>query len=86
MFQDLVFPAGQPVDSRFRFDSYRATWYWRAVTEIGGERFESTLGDSLQHGVLHGAYHRGQIAADVRAAGGEPAYTDFIHAAREGIV
>ena len=48
-----------------------------------GERFESTLGDILQHVVLHGAYHRGQIASDVRAAGGEPAYTDFIHATRE---
>jgi hypothetical protein len=28
-FQDLVFPAGAPADSRYRFDSYRATWYWR---------------------------------------------------------
>jgi hypothetical protein len=28
-FQDLVYPAGLPVDSRYRFDSYRATWYWR---------------------------------------------------------
>jgi hypothetical protein len=28
-FQDLVFPAGRPFDSSFRFDSYRATWYWR---------------------------------------------------------
>jgi hypothetical protein len=28
-FQDLVFPAGRPVDSSYRFDSYRATWYWR---------------------------------------------------------
>ena len=51
-----------------------------------GERFESTLGDIAQHVVLHGAYHRGQIASDVRAAGGEPAYTDFIHAARQAYV
>lgn len=28
-FQDLVFPAGRPFDSSYRFDSYRATWYWR---------------------------------------------------------
>lgn len=28
-FQDLVFPAGRPIDSSYRFDSYRATWYWR---------------------------------------------------------
>jgi len=29
VFQDLVFPGGRPTDSRYRFDSYRATWYWR---------------------------------------------------------
>lgn len=60
----------------------------RAVvyTNTRGERFESTLGDIARHVVLHGAYHRGQIASDVRAAGGEPAYTDFIHAVRAGHV
>jgi uncharacterized damage-inducible protein DinB len=36
--------------------------------------------------VVHGGYHRGQIAAAVREAGGEPAYTDFIHAVRAGLV
>lgn len=51
-----------------------------------GERFESAVGDILRHLVLHGAYHRGQIASDVRAAGGEPAYTDLIHAVRSGHV
>jgi uncharacterized damage-inducible protein DinB len=51
-----------------------------------GERFTSPLGDVLVHVTHHGAYHRGQIAAAVRAAGGEPAYTDFIHAARTGMV
>jgi uncharacterized damage-inducible protein DinB len=29
-------------------------------------------------------YHRGQIAADMRASGVEPVYTDFIHAVRQG--
>lgn len=28
-FEDLAFPAGRPLDSSYRFDSYRATWYWR---------------------------------------------------------
>jgi uncharacterized damage-inducible protein DinB len=51
-----------------------------------GRRFTSTVGEILMHVVLHGAYHRGQIASDVRAAGREPAYTDLIHATREGIV
>ena len=49
-----------------------------------GEPWSSTVGDVLTHVVLHGAYHRGQIAADLRAAGAEPPYTDFIEAARRG--
>ena len=49
-----------------------------------GEAWSSTVGDILLHVVLHGAYHRGQIAADLRAAGLEPAYTDFIEAVRRG--
>jgi uncharacterized damage-inducible protein DinB len=51
-----------------------------------GQRFESTLGEILLQVVLHGAHHRGQIAAELRALGHEPAVTDFIHAAREKLV
>ena len=40
--------------------------------------------DILTHVTMHSAYHRGQIAADVRVAGFTPAYTDFIHAVRTG--
>jgi uncharacterized damage-inducible protein DinB len=57
-----------------------------AYTNTKGSRFESTVGEILLHVALHGAYHRGQIASDVRAAGRDPAHTDFIHATREGIV
>jgi len=32
---------------------------------------------------LHGSYHRGQVAAAVRAAGGEPVNTDYITYVRE---
>jgi uncharacterized damage-inducible protein DinB len=42
--------------------------------------------DILTHVLLHSAYHRGQIASQTRAAGGTPAYTDFIHAVRQGFV
>jgi uncharacterized damage-inducible protein DinB len=49
-----------------------------------GEPWSSTVGDVLTHVVLHGTHHRGQIAADLRAAGAEPAYTDFIEAVRRG--
>jgi uncharacterized damage-inducible protein DinB len=51
-----------------------------------GENFTSQRQDILLHVVMHSAYHRGQIAADMRAAGFTPAYTDFIHAVRQGFV
>lgn len=43
-----------------------------------GLTFDSTIGDILVHVALHGAYHRGQIAALVRAAGSTPSPTDYI--------
>ncbi len=48
-----------------------------------GESWSSRAEDILLHLVTHSAYHRGQIATAMRAAGQEPAYTDFIHAARK---
>jgi uncharacterized damage-inducible protein DinB len=51
-----------------------------------GEAWENTEGDVLMHSILHSAHHRGQIASDLRAAGFEPPYTDFIEAVRRGFV
>jgi uncharacterized damage-inducible protein DinB len=51
-----------------------------------GEPWNSSLADIAQHVAFHSAYHRGQIASDVRAAGLEPAYTDYIHAVRKGFI
>jgi uncharacterized damage-inducible protein DinB len=51
-----------------------------------GELWTSTVEQVLTHVVMHSAYHRGQIAADMRAGGQTPAYTDFIHAARRGLI
>jgi uncharacterized damage-inducible protein DinB len=51
-----------------------------------GEPWTSTVEDVLTHVVLHSAYHRGQIASLMRAAGEQPAYTDFIHAARKKLI
>ena len=51
-----------------------------------GESWTSTAGEILTHTVLHSTYHRGQIATELRAAGHEPAYTDYIHAVRQGLV
>jgi uncharacterized damage-inducible protein DinB len=55
-------------------------------TNSKGERYSSSVADILMHVVMHSAYHRGQIAADMRANGVEPVYTDFIHAVRQGRV
>jgi len=51
-----------------------------------GESWTSTIVDVLTHVVMHSAYHRGQIATHMRANGQTPAYTDFIHGVRQGLV
>ena len=51
-----------------------------------GESWSSQVDDVLLHVITHSAYHRGQIASDMRAAGLTPAYTDFIHAIRQELV
>jgi uncharacterized damage-inducible protein DinB len=43
-----------------------------------GTQFRNTVSDILTHVVLHGSYHRGQIARLTREAGGTPAVTDYI--------
>lgn len=48
-----------------------------------GKAFQTRLDDILTHVALHGSYHRGQIAAALRAAGVAPVGTDFILFARE---
>jgi uncharacterized damage-inducible protein DinB len=57
-----------------------------AYTNSKGEPWTSTVEEILTHVVIHSAYHRGQIASDLRAAGQEPAYTDYIHAVRQGLI
>jgi uncharacterized damage-inducible protein DinB len=55
-------------------------------TNSKGESFTSEVHDILMHVIMHSVYHRGQIAADMRASGFEPAYTDFIHCIRQRFV
>lgn len=55
-------------------------------TNSKGEPWSNTVEDILTHVLLHSAYHRGQIAIQIRAGGEQPAYTDFIHAVRQGLV
>jgi len=51
-----------------------------------GELWTSAIADVLTHVVMHSAYHRGQIASHMREVGQTPAYTDFIHGVRQGLV
>jgi uncharacterized damage-inducible protein DinB len=48
-----------------------------------GDPYRTVARDILIHVAMHGAYHRGQIAARVRATGGEPVNTDYITFVRE---
>jgi uncharacterized damage-inducible protein DinB len=57
-----------------------------AYRNTKGEQWTSMVRDIVMHVVMHGAYHRGQVAADVRSSGGEPAYTDYIQAVRAGSI
>lgn len=56
-----------------------------AYSNQGGDPFCTPVGDVLTHVALHGAYHRGQIAAAVRAVGDVPVNTDYITFAREAM-
>jgi len=49
-----------------------------------GVEFHTPIKDLLMHVALHGAYHRGQIAAALRVTGNEPVNTDFVTFVREG--
>lgn len=57
-----------------------------AYVNSKGESWNNSVQDILTHTVMHSAYHRGQIATDMRAAGNVPAYTDFIHGVRQRLV
>ena len=49
-----------------------------------GDTWRSRIDDVLTHVLVHGAYHRGQIASAMREAGLTPPLTDYIHATRSG--
>jgi len=49
-----------------------------------GIEYKTPVSDILTHLILHSAYHRGQVAAAVRGAGGEPAATDYVVYVRVG--
>lgn len=43
-----------------------------------GTEFNTPVRDILTHVLIHGGYHRGQIALAMRNAGAEPLVTDYI--------
>jgi len=47
-----------------------------------GRDFLSGVSDIVTHVAMHGSYHRGQIARQLRSAGIDPPYTDFIQYTR----
>ncbi len=51
-----------------------------------GDHWSSRADDILIHVIIHGGYHRGQIATLVRQSGQTPAYTDYIHCIRSGFI
>jgi uncharacterized damage-inducible protein DinB len=54
-----------------------------AYTSTKGVSYTNRVDDVMAHVIMHQAYHRGQIASDLRAQGDTPAVTDFIHYQRE---
>ena len=51
-----------------------------------GEPWTTSVDDVLAHVLLHSSYHRGQVAYILRAGGAEPAYTDYAHCVRNGLI
>jgi uncharacterized damage-inducible protein DinB len=94
-----VNPTLSAADLRVEFDAARDGWarFLDAQGEadmvrviqyknLKGDPFETPLGDILAHVPVHGQHHRGQVNADLRAAGLTPPVIDYIHAARAGFL
>jgi uncharacterized damage-inducible protein DinB len=75
-----VLAAENAASLRSFFESLSADQLQRKVAynNSAGLAFESTIEDMLLQVLLHGCYHRGQVALIVRGAGAEPAPTDYI--------
>lgn len=65
-----------------------ATDLVRSVSYVNskGEGWSTAVEDILLHVVLHSSYHRGQVAYVLRACGAAPAYTDYVHCVRNGLI
>jgi len=80
---------GEEIGERWREIATRGEEFLAAgftYKNTKGEQWTSRNDDVMMHVVMHGAYHRGQIAALVRASGHEPPYTDYVQATRAGLL
>lgn len=94
-----IFPTGVTLESLpAGFEAMERDWseYLGPLTDpdldrvftyrtIEGVEYRSVLADILTQLYGHSHYHRGQIASLVRAAGGQPAITDFIFWTRQAV-
>jgi uncharacterized damage-inducible protein DinB len=96
--EDFFPGAVAPDELRARLDAMESAWssylarlddpeLARIVTykSLDGPGFTNTVEEALTQLFGHSWYHRGQIASFVRAAGGDPAVTDFIFWARRSV-
>ncbi|MFK7844729.1 MAG: DinB family protein [Rhodothermales bacterium] len=94
-----VWPAWELDEIGVEIDQMKEGWesYLSTLTELdlstqikyantSGKLFDSRRDDIMQHVIAHGAYHRGQIASDLRAGGGTPAVTDLVFAFRDKLI
>jgi len=95
----VVWPDGPASSIPAQFDAIHATWMLfldnqreekllRPISYMNsrGEPWANRVEEILTHVIIHSAYHRGQLAMQIRDHGGDPPMTDFIHAVRVGLV
>lgn len=95
----VVWPDATVDDIAARFERQARAWpafvaglsavdLVRSVAYVNskGEEWTTSVEDILVHVVLHASYHRGQVASALRAGGATPAYTDYVHCIRSGLV
>ena len=95
-FTGDAWPATSLEDCRTAIDELRAQWadlLGRMTEEelaedlvyknLKGNDLRTPIGDALMHVITHSVHHRGQAAAAIRDAGGQPSATDFVVYVRE---
>src|SRR5262245_42177651 len=96
---NALFPDNPKLDEvAAEWETVRSQWvnYFARVTDdelarefeyqsLDAGRFRNRVEDILTQLFGHSWYHRGQIAVLVRAAGGQPAVTDFVFWCRESV-